>query len=169
MSESLPNVHITESSSSKRIFVRGIGSGTNAGFEQSVAMYKDGIYLGRGHQVKFPFLDMQRLEVIKGPQAVMFGKSATAGAFSMITNSPTDENEGSVSVEYGSDNERRISAIANFAINDDLAIRIAAFDESMDGYINNVARDKDEASSEASGVRLSADWQLNDNLNALLK
>ena len=48
MSESLPNVHITETSSSKRVFVRGIGSGTNAGFEQSVAMYKDGIYLGRG-------------------------------------------------------------------------------------------------------------------------
>ncbi|MGB2742411.1 MAG: TonB-dependent receptor [Cognaticolwellia sp.] len=128
---------------------------------------KDGIYLGRGHQAKCPFLDMQRLKVIKGPQAVMFGKSATAGAFSMITNSPTDKNE--VSVEYGSDNDRRISAIANFAINDDLAIRIAAFDESMDGYINNVARDKDEASSEASGVRLSADWQLNDNLSALLK
>lgn len=169
MSESLPNVHITESSSSKRIFVRGIGSGTNAGFEQSVAMYKDSIYLGRGHQAKFPFLDMQRLEVIKGPQAVMFGKSATAGAFSMITNSPTDENEGSVSVEYGSDNERRISAIANLAINDELAIRIAAFDESMDGYIHNVARDKDEASSEASGVRFSVDWQVNDNLSALLK
>lgn len=169
MSESLPNVHITESSSSKRIFVRGIGSGTNAGFEQSVAMYKDGIYLGRGHQAKFPFLDMQRIELIKGPQAVMFGKNATAGAFSMVTNSPTDENEGSISAEYGSDNERRINAVANFAINDDLAIRIAAFDESMDGYINNIARDKDEASSEASGVRFSADWQLSDNVNALFK
>lgn len=169
MSESLPNVHITESSSSKRIFVRGIGSGTNAGFEQSVAMYKDGIYLGRGHQAKFPFLDMQRIELIKGPQAVMFGKNATAGAFSMVTNSPTDENEGSISVEYGSDNERRINAMANFAINDDLAIRIAAFDESMDGYINNIARDKDESSSEASGVRFSADWQLSDNVNALFK
>ena len=65
MSDSLPNVHITESSSSKRIFVRGISSGTNAGFEQSVAMYKDGIYLGRGHQAKFPFLDMQRVELVK--------------------------------------------------------------------------------------------------------
>lgn len=169
MSESLPNVHITESSSSKRIFVRGIGSGTNSGFEQSVAMYKDGIYLGRGHQAKFPFLDMQRLELVKGPQAVMFGKNATAGAFSMLTNSPSDENEGSVSAEYGSDNEKRINGVVNFVVNDDLAIRIAAFDESMDGYINNVARDADEASSEANGVRFSADWQLTDNLNALLK
>jgi len=169
MSESIPNVHITESSSSKRIFVRGIGSGTNAGFEQSVAMYKDGIYLGRGHQAKFPFLDMQSVELIKGPQAVMFGKNATAGAFSMLTNSPTDENEGSVFIEYGSDNEQRLNGVVNVALSDDFSIRIAAFTESRDGYINNVARDEDEASSEASGVRLSADWQLTENTNALLK
>lgn len=102
MSESLPNVTISETSSSKRIFVRGIGSGTNSGFEQSVAMYKDGIYLGRGHQAKFPLLDMQRLELVKGPQALMFGKNATAGAFSMISNSPSDENEAQVSFTYGS-------------------------------------------------------------------
>jgi len=169
MSESIPNVHITESSSSKRIFVRGIGSGTNAGFEQSVAMYKDGIYLGRGHQAKFPFLDMQSVELIKGPQAVMFGKNATAGAFSMLTNSPTDDNEGSVFIEYGSDNEQRLNGVVNVALSDDFSIRIAAFTESRDGYINNVARDEDEASSEASGVRLSADWQLTENTNALLK
>jgi len=169
MSESVPNVTITETSSSKRIFVRGIGSGTNAGFEQSVAMYKDGIYLGRGHQAKFPFLDMQRIELVKGPQAVMFGKNATAGAFSIMSNSPSDENEGSISVEYGTDNEKRINLIANFAINDELAVRFAGFDESMDGYIYNTARETDEPSSEARGFRLSADWQLSDNLNALLK
>lgn len=169
MSESLPNVHITETSSSKRIFVRGIGSGTNSGFEQSVAMYKDGIYLGRGHQAKFPFLDMQRIELIKGPQSVMFGKNATAGALSMLSNSPTDENEGSVSVEFGSDNERRVNVIANLAVSDELAFRIAAFDESMDGYLDNVARNADEASTDAKGFRLSADWQVSDKLNALLK
>lgn len=169
MSESIPNVTITETSSSKRIFVRGIGSGTNAGFEQSVAMYKDGVYLGRGHQAKFPFLDMQRIELVKGPQAVMFGKNATAGAFSMLSNSPSDENEGQISVEYGSDNERTVNVIANFALTDDLAVRFAGFDESIDGFIYNTARDTDEASSESRGFRVSTDWQISDNLNALLK
>ncbi|MAG76910.1 MAG: ligand-gated channel protein, partial [Colwelliaceae bacterium] len=61
LSESLPNVHLTETSSSKRIFMRGIGSGTNSGFEQSVALFRDGIYMGRGHQAKFPLLDVERL------------------------------------------------------------------------------------------------------------
>ncbi|WP_440877581.1 TonB-dependent receptor [Thalassotalea sp. PLHSN55] len=169
MSESVPNVHITETSSSKRIFVRGIGSGTNAGFEQSVAMYKDGIYLGRGHQAIFPFLDMQRIELVKGPQAVMFGKNATAGAFSMISNSPSDENEGSVSIEYGSDNEHRINVIGNLVINDDLALRFAGFDSGMDGYVYNKARKKDEPSTDSQGFRVSANWQVSDKLNALIK
>lgn len=169
LSENLPNVHITETSSSKRIFVRGIGSGTNSGFEQSVAMYKDGVYLGRGHQAKFPFLDMQRLELIKGPQSVMFGKNATAGAFSMISNSPTDVLEGNVSAEFGSDNEKRFTGVINIPINDDLAIRIAAFDNSVDGFLYNQARQSDEQSNDSSGARLSIDWQINDDINALFK
>jgi len=169
LSESLPNVHITETSSSKRIFVRGIGSGTNSGFEQSVAMVKDGVYLGRGHQAKFPFLDMQRLELVKGPQSVMFGKNATAGAFSMVSNSPTDVLEGNVSVEFGSDNEKRFTGIINIPINDDLAIRIAAFDSSVDGFLYNQARQSDEQSNGSSGARLSIDWQVNDDINALFK
>ena len=169
MSESVPNVHITETSSSKRIFVRGIGSGTNAGFEQSVAMYKDGVYLGRGHQAKFPFLDMQRIELVKGPQAVMFGKNATAGAFSMISNSPTDENEGQISVEYGSDNEHKVNLIGNVAVTENLFFRVAAFREQSDGFLDNVAREKDEVASDSHGIRFSADWQVTDELNALFK
>jgi len=169
LSENLPNVHITETSSSKRIFVRGIGSGTNSGFEQSVAMYKDGVYLGRGYQAKFPFLDMQRLELIKGPQSVMFGKNATAGAFSMVSNSPTDVLEGNVSAEFGSDNEKRFTGVINIPINDDLAIRIAAFDHSVDGFLYNQARQSDEQSNDSSGARLSIDWQINDDINALFK
>ncbi|GAB2989389.1 TonB-dependent receptor [Psychrosphaera aestuarii] len=159
MSESLPNVHITESSSSKRIVVRGIGSGTNSGFEQSVAMYKDGIYLGRGHQAKFPFLDMQRIELVKGPQAIMFGKNATAGALSMITNSPTDEFEGEVSATIGSNKQREFSAVLNLPVTDDFALRLAAFNNSEDGYIYNQARDQDEVDTSSSGFRLSALWQ----------
>jgi len=169
MSEGLPNVHISETSSSKRIVVRGIGSGTNAGFEQSVAMYKDGLYLGRGHQAKFPFLDMQRVELVKGPQAIMFGKNATAGAVSMISQGATDEFEGNVSAEIGSDNEQRISAVLNMPVTDDFAIRFAAFDESIDGYIRNEARNADEASTSSNGFRVATRWQINDKLDMDLK
>ncbi|XQF94110.1 TonB-dependent receptor plug domain-containing protein (plasmid) [Pseudoalteromonas espejiana] len=144
-------------------------SGTNSGFEQSVAMVKDGVYLGRGHQAKFPFLDMQRLELVKGPQSVMFGKNATAGAFSMVSNSPTDVLEGNVSAEFGSDNEKRFTGVINIPINDDLAIRIAAFDSSVDGFLYNQARQSDEQSNDSSGARLSIDWQINDDINALFK
>ncbi len=170
LSESLPNVHLTETSSSKRIFMRGIGSGTNSGFEQSVALFRDGIYMGRGHQAKFPLLDVERLEVIKGPQAVMFGKNATAGAISITSHKPfldSDEIEGSIDLSYGTDQQRKLTAIANMPITDDLALRFAGFTESADGYLNNIARDKDEVETKASGLRLSALWQASDKLEVL--
>ncbi|MUH72963.1 TonB-dependent receptor [Psychrosphaera haliotis] len=166
MSESLPNVHIAETSSSKRIVIRGIGSGTNAGFEQSVAMYKDGIYLGRGHQAKFPLLDMQRVELIKGPQAIMFGKNAIGGAISMITHSPTDEFEGAVNLGLGSENERRLSAILNLPLTSDVALRFAAFSHQDDGYLYNQARDEDEVSNNSKGFKLAAKWAINDELSS---
>lgn len=169
MSDSLPNVHISETSSSKRIVVRGIGSGTNSGFEQSVAMFKDGIYLGRGHQAKFPFLDMQRIELVKGPQAIMFGKNATAGALTMVTNNPTGEFDGEVNLEFGSDNDRKVSGVLNIPISDDFAARLAVFRESADGYLYNIARDRDEPETESDGFRLSLEWRPTDDLTWLTK
>lgn len=170
LSESLPNVHLTETSSSKRIFMRGIGSGTNSGFEQSVALFKDGIYMGRGHQAKFPLIDVERVEVVKGPQAVMFGKNATAGAISITSRRPlidSDEIEGSIDASYGTDQQKKLTAVANIPVSDDFAIRLAGFSESADGYLNNLARNQDEVETKASGFRISALWQASDKLEIL--
>lgn len=170
LSESLPNVHLTETSSSKRIFIRGIGSGTNSGFEQSVALFKDGIYMGRGHQAKFPLIDVERVEVVKGPQAVMFGKNATAGAISITSRRPlidSDEIEGNIDASYGTDQQKKLTAVANIPVSDDFAIRLAGFSESADGYLNNLARNQDEVETKASGFRISALWQASDKLEIL--
>jgi len=170
LSESLPNVHLTETSSSKRIFMRGIGSGTNSGFEQSVALFKDGIYMGRGHQAKFPLIDVERVEVVKGPQAVMFGKNATAGAISITSRRPlidSDEIEGNIDASYGTDQQKKLTAVANIPVSDDFAIRLAGFSESADGYLNNLARNQDEVETKASGFRISLLWQASDKLEIL--
>ena len=172
LSESMPNVHITETSRSKRVFMRGIGSGTNSGFEQSVAIFQDGIYFGRGHQAKFPLLDIERVEIIKGPQAVMFGKNATAGALSLTTRKPQtgeDGISGKIDMSYGTDAQQNLSAALNLPVNDELAFRIAAFGHSEDGYLKNQVRDQDEVASEASGFRLSALWEPSENLSLLVQ
>ena len=64
----VPNLQVTETGIANNIYIRGIGSGLNQGFEQSVSTYADGIYRGRGHQSRMPFLDLARVEVLRGPQ-----------------------------------------------------------------------------------------------------
>jgi iron complex outermembrane receptor protein len=70
LADFVPSLHIAEASVNTNIYMRGIGSGNNRGFEQSVGMYLDGVYLGRGRQYRSALLDVARVEVLRGPQAV---------------------------------------------------------------------------------------------------
>ena len=100
ISSSVPNLKITQTAIANRIAIRGIASGDNKGFEQSVAMFVDGVYYGRDQLSRLPLVDMERVEVLRGPQPTLFGKNAIAGAVNITTRSPTDEFEGSVSGLY---------------------------------------------------------------------
>ena len=96
LSEMIPNFSINETGISTTVTIRGISSGINPGFEQSVGMYNDGVFYGRDQLARIPMIDMERVEVLRGPQGILFGKNSIAGAVSQITAKPTDEFEGSV-------------------------------------------------------------------------
>src|SRR5690606_1371082 len=89
-----PNVHVGESAVGDKLFVRGVGSGINAGFEQAVATFVDGVYYGRSLQSRVPFLDIERIEVLRGPQSTFFGNNAIAGALNMTTRQPVFQSGG---------------------------------------------------------------------------
>ena len=76
VSSSVPNLTITKSGITNQIGVRGISSGGNKGFEQSVAMYVDEVYYGRDQLIQLPLVDLERVEVLRGPQPTLFGKNA---------------------------------------------------------------------------------------------
>ena len=105
LSQSMPNVNIFEGAIDSTIQVRGVTTGNNKGFEQSVAMYFDGVPYGRAQLVRTPLVDLERVEVLRGPQPTIFGKNAIAGAISVISAKPTDEFEGKISVSYESEHE----------------------------------------------------------------
>ncbi len=70
----VPNLTMSENGIGTAIYIRGIGSGINQGFEQSVGMYVDGVYYGRAQLARAPFLDLARVEVLRGPQNILYGK-----------------------------------------------------------------------------------------------
>ena len=118
--------------------VRGIGTySTVDTLEQSVGVAIDGIPLGRIAGAVVDAVDVARVEVLRGPQGTLFGKSATAGLVSVVNNKArVGETEAIGRVYYGENEELRVQGTVNVPIGDRAAIRLSAWDFSRDGYIN---------------------------------
>ncbi|WP_298675255.1 TonB-dependent receptor [uncultured Sphingomonas sp.] len=161
MSRYVPTFNVSETASGNRITLRGISSGTNRGFEQSVGLFVDGIYAGRAAQFSSPFFDVERIEVLKGPQSILFGKNTVAGAVSIITARPTKEASLLMSAGY----ETRfggynVSAVANEPLTDNLQMRIAVRREQrLHGVLYNSLMKAHEPSRENDVARVSLAWQ----------
>lgn len=120
-------------------YIRGIGTSLfNSGIEGSVAIVVDGVVLGREGAGLLDFYDMERVEVLRGPQGTLFGKNASAGVLSFITRNPTDELTGSVRLAYGSDNEVNLGAVISGPMAEGVRGRLTGFYNTRDGYIDNV-------------------------------
>ncbi len=167
---SVPNFTMAESGIGTNVFIRGIGSGNNQGFEQSVGIYVDGIHHGRAQQSRAPFLDLARIEVLRGPQSILFGKNSVAGALNMTTAKPTEEFEGSASVEYEpNDNEKEGTLILSGPLSDKMRVRVAARYHEMDGYIENLTLGQNEPNQKDWTVRGTIAYDVSENLTATLK
>ncbi len=166
VSASIPTLHIGEAQIGEQLFIRGIGSGVNAGFEQSVGTFVDGIYYGRGRSSRNALFDVERIEVLKGPQGTLFGKNTIAGALNITTAKPTAEFEGSVTGMYEFEQEETIlSGVVSGPLTDTLSGRIAAQWSNMDaGWIDNELRNEDEPTPENIVVRSSLSWDASDRL-----
>lgn len=154
MSSSVPNLRITQTGIANRISIRGISSGDNKGFEQSAAMFVDGVYYGRDQLVRMPILDVERVEVLRGPQPTLFGKNAIAGAISIINRSPDDEFGGSVNASYEFEHkETQITGVLNLPFSDIAGARIVGYYRKQDGYVFNTTLNRNEPNIETIAVR----------------
>ncbi len=123
----VPTLFTQETAIGNNISIRGIFSGVNPGFEQSVGTYVDGIYRGRPQQSRMQFLDLERIEVLRGPQSILFGKNSVAGALNITTARPTRELEGSVSALYEPEfNEEEYTGYVSGPLSDTVRGRLAA-------------------------------------------
>jgi outer membrane receptor protein involved in Fe transport len=166
----MPNVHIAEGSSSDSLFIRGIGSGVNFGFEQSVGTFIDGVYFGRSQASKSTFLDIERVEVLKGSQSTLFGKNTIAGAINITTAKPTDEFEGSIELtaepEFGG---QTATLTLSGPITDNFGARLVLQDDSSDGWMDNGFTGEDEVEKDTQVGRIVLAWQPTDDLDITFK
>ena len=170
LSGKIPNFSVRKSGSTSLISIRGIGSGGDRGFEQSVGMFIDGVFAGRDQQFAVPFFDLQRVEVLKGPQSILFGKNTIAGAVNITTAGPTEAPRASLTAEYEPEaNERVLSGYVSGPLTETLRGRLAVRVSRNDGYLFNTLTNRDERGSEDALIRASVEWEPSDTLRVNAK
>lgn len=171
LADYVPNLHIADAPVNTNIYMRGVGSGNNQGFEQSVGMYIDGVYMGRGRQYRAAFLDVERVEVLRGPQGTLFGRNTVAGAVNITTASARagDELEGQIMASAESFDGRVLEGFVGGGLTDTLGARLAVKYRETDGFADNTFLGTPEGSIEELSYRLSLNWQPTDDLNVNFK
>jgi len=158
----VPNFTVVRTPGAQAIFMRGIGSGPGSpSLDQSVVMFVDGIYGGRARQFMTPFLDVQRIEVLRGPQGALVGKNTSAGAINIVAARPTDSFEGQLAAEYDFDLEGpTLNGVISGPVTDNLGLRFAARYQDIDGYIRNTLAGRDEPQRNEKAARLTAVYEV---------
>ncbi len=170
LSLSVPSLTISQGTTNSLIHIRGIGSGQNQGYEQSVGLFVDGVYAGRDLQFRAPFLDVERVEVLKGPQGILFGKNTTAGAISIISAKPDHIFETKASAQYAPDHgEKFFEGVLSGSLFADLSARFAMRISSLDGYLDNSVLNTREPNTDEQVYRITLDWTPMDEMEVTLK
>jgi len=150
--------------------IRGVGTNVFAdGIEQSVGTVLDGVPLARAGQGLSDLIDIERIEVLRGPQGMLFGRNASAGVINIITRKPTDELSAEALASYGTDNDIRASATVAGPLGANIGARLTGFYNAQDGYITNLANGQDLNNRKEYGVRGVVEFNPGDNTEIVLR
>ena len=161
---SVPNLYVERLNAADVIYIRGFGSApSNFAFDQSVSLYQDGIYAGRGKQFEAPFFDIERIEVLRGPQGALFGKNTPAGAISIVTANPSSRFEAGVTGVYNFDLDgAEVTGYVSGPITENLGVRLAVKALDLGGYVPNRTTNKDDPRRKQTLARLTLQYENGD-------
>jgi iron complex outermembrane receptor protein len=165
----VPSLRVTQlqSSGQTNFVIRGFGNGANnPGIEPSVGVFIDGVYRSRSASALADLPNLERVEVLRGPQSTLFGKNASAGVINVITAAPSlDEVGGSASLVYGNYNQVIVKGDINGPLSDTFSVGISGSYNERDGYFTNLANGSELNGRDRWGVRGQALWVPTDTLS----
>lgn len=159
-----PGVQIATYQGDTSIFIRGIGTPTIiAGTDSSTATYVDGVYISRPAAIGPLFFDIDRIEVLRGPQGTLYGRNATGGAVNIVTSRPTDHLAGNLQLTVGNYDRFRVAGALSGPLNGSIRARLAFQWEDRDGYATVIRPDNSSEKVEDKedySVRLTVEADL---------
>ncbi|MEJ6774257.1 MAG: TonB-dependent receptor [Porticoccaceae bacterium] len=149
--------------------VRGIGTiSFSIAAEPSVSTVVDGVVLGRSGQAFGDLYDLERVEVLRGPQGTLFGKNASAGVINMTTKRPSEEFQGTVEAQMFQDNEYSLKASVSGPLSDTARGSLTVLDKQFDGYVKNVFNNQMANGYDRSGMRGMLEFDISDDTSMLI-
>ena len=159
----VPGVTVAKNEGYKTVIsIRGVGNETNqnAIAAPSVAYHLDGIFIASPFSLQSDFVDVERIEVARGPQGTLFGQNATGGAINVVSKMPsTSEFSTKASLTIGDYDLRKATATTNFPISDSVATKFSVSTIERDGFTENIVNGQDL--DDASNVSIRSDWLFN--------
>lgn len=152
-----------------KLFIRGVGLNSSfAGVDPSVALHVDGAVISSSYAQLGAFFDLERVEVLRGPQGTLYGKNATGGSVNLITRKPTDEFEGYGRLTLGDYDLMRLEGAVSGPINDNIRGRIAFKSTDREGYGENILTGNDIDDANKQSARGQLQFDLSDKADLLL-
>ncbi len=166
----VPNVNFSKANFSTYNFsIRGVGTkAVSAATDPAVAVSFNNAPLIRNRLFEQEFFDVQRVEVLRGPQGTLYGRNATAGVVNMLPIMPGDALDSEIKVEIGNYNSKRTSGMFNLPMSDTLALRLSGAMTKRDGFDNNTYTGNDVNDRDLYSTRAIFEWEPVDNFNANL-
>lgn len=147
-------------------FIRGVGQQDPLwGFEPGVGLYMDDVYVARPQAAVLDIFDIQRIEILRGPQGTLYGRNTIGGAIKYVTKRiDADEPEGQIRASYGSYNQRDLIASAELPFNEKFGVSAAVARYLRDGYGKNLNTGNEHYNKDVTAARVSAEWTPTDSL-----
>ncbi len=167
----VPSLRVStlQTSTQTNFIIRGFGNGANnPGIEPSVGVFVDGVYRSRSASQIGDLVDIQRVEVLRGPQSTLFGQNASAGVISIATQKPSFDFGGNVEASYGNYDHMLFKGKVTGPLTDNFAVSVAGSHNKRDGYFSDLNNNVKINDRDRWDLRVQALWKANDDLEVRL-